>query len=216
MATAHPDLEELAASGPPTGAILALHGGRVRGRRPVGRLDLPVLRMRCLARAVHERVAPQGVSVWNLRFSVQGWNGEDASPVADARWALDQLAARGVGPVVLLGHSMGGRTALRVADGPNVVGVIALAPWLPTGEPIADLRGRRLLIAHGTADHTTDPRLSRRYSTQAQLNGGDVQHLDVSGDGHALLRKPSTWNRIASETALDMLGVPTLSRPPAS
>ena len=193
--------------GTPTGAVLALHGGRVRGHRQVGRLDLPVLRMRCLARAVHQQVAPHGVAVWVLRFDVQGWNGIEASPVDDARQALQEIARHGNPPVVILGHSMGGRTAMRVAGEPNVCGVVALAPWLPAGEPMGDLTDRRLLIAHGTGDRTTDPRLSRSYASKAWGVATKVRHIDVEGDGHALLRRPTTWNRIAGDAALEMLGV---------
>ncbi|WP_438949092.1 LLM class flavin-dependent oxidoreductase, partial [Streptomyces harbinensis] len=41
-----------------------------------------------------------------------------------------RLAARlGPVPVVLVGHSMGGRAALRAAGHPAVTGVVALAPW---------------------------------------------------------------------------------------
>ena len=38
-------------------------------------------------------------------------------------------------PVYLLGHSMGGLTALCVADDPQVEAVVALAPWLNARDP---------------------------------------------------------------------------------
>src|SRR5689334_24365947 len=37
-------------------------------------------------------------------------------------------------PVVLLGHSMGGRVAVNVADEPTVHDLVLLAPWLPAVE----------------------------------------------------------------------------------
>jgi len=40
----------------------------------------------------------------------------------------------------LVGHSMGGRTALRCAADQAVVGVCALAPWIEPGEPVQDRR----------------------------------------------------------------------------
>lgn len=190
---------------PIAGAVLALHGGRVKGRRPVGRLDLPMLRMHAIVRAVHDDLAAAGVVTWTLRYSVQGWNGSDASPVADARWALQRIAATDGVPVALLGHSMGGRTAMRVAGEPNVVGVVALAPWFPPGEPMGDVAGRRLIIGHGTNDHTTDPRASRRYAEEAAAIADDVRYVDVPGEGHALLRKPGWWNRFATESVLELL-----------
>ncbi|MFN8052240.1 MAG: alpha/beta fold hydrolase [Acidimicrobiales bacterium] len=200
-------LEHWPADSTPAGAVLALHGGRVAGHRPVGRLDLPVLRMRCLARAVHARVAPAGVSTWVLRFDVQGWNGDEASPVDDARRAIEHITATEDVPVVLLGHSMGARTALRVAGEPGVCGVVALAPWLPRDEPMGDLVDRRLLVAHGTADRTTDPRLSRIYASRAWGVAASVRHVDVERDGHAMLRRPGLWNDLAADATLDMLGL---------
>lgn len=193
---------------PAVGAVLTLHGGRVSGRRAVGRLDLPMLRMHAIASSLHGAVSPHGITVWSLRFAVQGWNGTEASPVADARWALAEIARTQGVPVALLGHSMNGRTALRVAGESNVAGVVALAPWLPSGEPLAELAGRRLIIAHGSADRTTDPRSSRRYAHLAEDLTGDVRYVEVSGDGHSLLRRPQWWNRFAAESVLDVLGVP--------
>lgn len=193
------------ASAPVIGAVLALHGGRMTGRRPVGRLDLPMLRMFAIARAVHDRLASEGIAVWTLRYAVQGWNGTDASPVADARWALDRIAATDGVPVALLGHSMGARTALRIAGEPAVTGVVALAPWLPPGEPMGDLAGRRLIVAHGAADRTTDPRSSREYATAARRRATEVSYVEVPGEGHALLRKPGWWNRFAATSVLDLL-----------
>ncbi|HQF94373.1 MAG TPA: hypothetical protein PLS46_09455, partial [Microthrixaceae bacterium] len=60
---------------PTVGAVLTLHGGRVKGRRPVGRLDLPMLRMHAIASAAHDDLAARGVVIWSLRYAVQGWNG---------------------------------------------------------------------------------------------------------------------------------------------
>ena len=208
-----PVLTHWPASAPVVGAVLALHGGRVAGKRPVTRLDLPVLRMHAIARSVHRAVAPLGISVWTLRFAVQGWNGPEASPVADARWALARIAATDDVQVALLGHSMGGRTSLRVVGEPNVAGAVVLAPWFPPGERVGELAGRRLVIAHGTSDRTTDPQASRAYAAAARAVAEDVELIDVPSDGHALLRSPSVWNEIAATGVVDVLGV---SRPPAS
>ena len=184
-----------------------LHGGRERSFEPVRAYRLAVIRVQLLAWFVGRRLARHGVSVWALRFSVRGWNGDGMSPVADARWALAEIDRRaGPLPTVLIGHSMGGRTAMRVADAANVVGVIGLAPWLPSGEPLDALNGRLLRIAHGTADRTTDPTLSRAFADRAIGLATSVAYEVVPGDGHALLRHPLAWNRICAEGALEMLG----------
>ena len=111
-----------------------------------------------------------------LRFRVRGWNGAEMSPVADATWALDQLARAVPGPCrsALLGHSMGGRTALRVGGHSAVTAVAGLAPWLPPSEPSAQLAGRSVLLAHGTADRMTDPAATAGFAARLRAEGTPV------------------------------------------
>ncbi|MFJ9944364.1 alpha/beta hydrolase [Streptomyces erythrochromogenes] len=119
-----------------TAAVLLLHGGRADALSPPPRLNLPALRMRPFAAAVTRATAHDDVFVAHVRYRYRGWNGHHAHPVADVRRALDELrAAAGPIPVVLVGHSMGGRAALRAAEDPQVEGVVALAPWCPPGHP---------------------------------------------------------------------------------
>ncbi len=133
-------------------AALVLHGGREVSVAPVTARQLAVLRMVPIARHLAAAGHADGLGVWRLRFRYRGWNGE-AAPVADVRWAVDQLRERhGDVPVVLVGHSMGGRAALSAADEPGVVGVVGLAPWVTPDEPYKQVIGRRLLVVHGTRD----------------------------------------------------------------
>lgn len=201
-------LRERRAAGPLLGAVLILHGGREQSHEMVGPYRLAVVRMRLLAWSVRRRLTRDGVSVWTLRFTLRGWNGSEMSPVSDARWALAEIKSRADGllPVVIVGHSMGGRTAMRVADAPEVKGVVGLAPWLPAGEPVDALRGCAVHIAHGTADRTTDPRLSAAFADRARTVASEVGYERVDGDGHALLRHPRRWSRIVVQTSLQMLG----------
>ena len=103
---------------------------------------------------------------WLLSYRLRGWNG-GAGPVDDARWALEQVRRElGDLPVVLLGHSMGARTAIHVADDDSVVGVVGLAPWWPADEPVEALRGKHLVGAHGQQrpHHVVPPRASASSS----------------------------------------------------
>ncbi|MFB7447627.1 alpha/beta fold hydrolase [Streptomyces sp. NPDC056194] len=99
-------------------AVLVLHGGRADDVRPLSRVNLPAWQMRPFASAIAGATAHDGVLVAHVRYRHRGWNGADAHPVTDTGRALAELRAlaRPV-PVVLVGHSLGGRAALRAAAG---------------------------------------------------------------------------------------------------
>jgi dienelactone hydrolase len=161
--------------------------------------------MRPFARALQRRGRRRGVAVWQLRYRYRGWNGDEMSPVPDARWALDEVRrCHGDVPVVLIGHSMGGRTAQRVADDASVRGVAALAPWLFDTEPTEQLAGRAVRIAHGDGDKVTSARASRRYADRA-ARYTDVRYVTVRRDMHAMLVRARTWHRLATTFALGVL-----------
>jgi dienelactone hydrolase len=141
-----------------------------------------------------------------LRYRYRGWNGEEMSPVADAEWGLRYIRARhGSAPIVLVGHSMGGRTALRVAGDEAVLGVVALAPWLPDGEPVDQLVGREVLLAHGNLDRITSPGASRRFAERAESVAKRVDYVTVRGDAHAMLLRPATWHRLVARFTLGLI-----------
>ncbi|HVT20486.1 MAG TPA: alpha/beta fold hydrolase [Mycobacteriales bacterium] len=201
-----PALVRLPAPDDVRAAALVLHGGREHSYDPALPSHLTAVRMRPFARALRRYGAPAGLAVAALRYRYRGWNGAAESPVADARWALDEVrAAHGDIPIVLVGHSMGGRTALRVADDPGVVGVIALAPWITAGDSVAPLAGKRALIMHGNLDFVTSPRASRRFARAAKESGVDVTYRTIHGDNHAMVLRPRTWHRLTARTALDYL-----------
>jgi pimeloyl-ACP methyl ester carboxylesterase len=159
-----------------------------------------------MARAISTEAEAAGAAVWLLRYRHRGWNG-GAGPVADARWALDRVRAElGALPVVLLGHSMGARTSVHVADDPQVRGVVALAPWFPGGEPVAPLAGRRLVAAHGSRDRITSARATRAYVERARHAGADASFVDMGQVGHYLLRRVGAWNHLALSRSLELLG----------
>jgi pimeloyl-ACP methyl ester carboxylesterase len=189
---------------------LVLHGGQEVSRRPATHWYPAYWRMVPFARDLAR--AP-GVAVWQLCNTYRGWNEPDLDPVADARRALEGIRrAHPDVPVALVGHSMGGRVALRVADDPRVVGVCALAPWTPEGEPVAQLAGRTVLIAHGDRDKTTDPALSYTYAERAKEVTDRVARFDVRGEAHALLCRYREWTRLVRRFTLGVLGAAPLGQ----
>jgi dienelactone hydrolase len=187
-------------------AALVLHGGREHSFDPALPSHLTAVRMRPFARTLQRHGARAGLAVFALGYRYRGWNGAEESPVADTRWALDQIRSRhGDVPVVLVGHSMGGRTALRAADDESVIGIVALAPWVTSNDPVAQLVGKRTLIAHGNLDFVTSPRASRQFARRAAEAGADLTYQIVHGDNHAMLLRAGKWHRLTARTTLDFL-----------
>lgn len=194
------------ARGATRAVVLVLPGGSAASLAAASPRQLPALRMRPFAHGLQRAGQEAGLAAWTLHYTYRGWNGEQASPLADIGWALGEVRRRHGGvPVVLLGHSMGGRAALRAAGDPSVRGVAAFAPWLPAGEPVGQLAGRRILIAHGSLDRVTSPRASRAYAHRARAVARDVTWVAVRGETHALLARYRTWQRLAIRFTLDCL-----------
>lgn len=203
-----PDLVVRPARGQTTAVVLVLPGGRADSFDPADIRQLAAVRMLPIARSLSRRGRRHGVAVWTVRYRYRGWNGSQMSPVHDTQWALDEVRKRhGDVPVVLVGHSMGGRTAMRCAGDALVVAACGLAPWLPDGEPVDQLRGRLVLVAHGNTDVVTSPRASRRYVHRAQGVASQAGFVTVCGDMHAMLLRWRTWHRLATGFTLGALGV---------
>jgi pimeloyl-ACP methyl ester carboxylesterase len=179
----------------PAGVVLVLHGGKESSQSAVTARSLAWQRAAALGRLLARRLDGDRVAVRLLRYRSVGWNGEGTDKVADARWALDGIGeSLGELPVVLVGHSMGGRTACRAADHPLVRGVIALAPWLPPGEPVAALARRELHAAHGRRDRITRASDTRAYVARASQVATATSFTDMGGRGHYLLGGMRAWN----------------------
>lgn len=195
--------------GPARSVALVLHGGAEHGLDAVPPWRLAYLRMVPFARALATAYGRHGLEVRLLRNRVRGWNEPTLHAVRDARWALGHLRAERPGlPVFLLGHSMGGRVALRVADDPAVTGVCALAPWTPDDEPVEPVRDRTVLIAHGTDDRTTSPTASYRYARRARGVARRLARVELADEGHAMVRRPAVWTRLVLDAAARALELP--------
>ncbi len=193
---------------PLRGVVLALHGGVEHSTHTVGVRSGSWRRATVLARAITPSLVAAGVAVQGLRYSVRGWNAElaDPSPLADARWALEQVRAEHPGvPVVLLGHSMGARVALHVAADPAVTGIVGLAPWWPADDPVDPLAGRHVVAAHGDHDKVTNARHTRKLLDRAEPVAASTSYVDMGDLGHYMLTGVRRWNRVARDGVLEIL-----------
>ena len=190
------------------GVVLVAHGGQASSTAPTSALQPAVLRMIPVAAAIRQGLRGSGAVVRRPRFRVRGWNGAQASPVGDLNDALDAIEAEfGPVPVVLVGHSMGARAAVRAAGHPAVSAVAGLAPWLPPGEPASQLAGRRVLLAHGTADSITSPAETWAFLERARAIT-EVAAVEVRDGDHPMLRRARLWHAIAAEFARTALALP--------
>ena len=203
--SATPALLTLAPRGAVRGVTLLAHGGLSDSLAAGSRLQPPAIRMYPFLLGLHRAGRGRGIAVCQLRYRVRGYN--DGDPVADVEWSLNEIARRhGDVPVCLVGHSMGARSVLRTAGVTNVRAVVALAPWLPEGEPVAQLAGRSIVIAHGRRDRVTDPARSLEYSLRAEPVAERLCRFEVARSGHAMLERFWVWHNLVREVALAALG----------
>ena len=189
-----------------------LHGGAADSTMRVAPLSLAVLRLVPVARAVASGVPD--AAVYRLRFSVRGWNGNGAAVLADARWAIDEIAARHPRlPIVAVGHSLGGRVAMHLAGsvssdasgGSRVVGAVGLAPWVDPSDPVDLLAGVPLAVIQGTKDRIVPEPSTRPWLARAARAGADIDATIIQGGGHAMLRHYRRWHRLTADGVLSVL-----------
>ncbi|WP_343063839.1 alpha/beta hydrolase [Haloechinothrix aidingensis] len=202
-----PGLSVLPARGPTRGVVMVLHGGAQHGVREVRPWSPPFLRMAHLAGVVWRAVAGQGIEVWLLRNRVRGWNAPRLDPVHDGRMAMARLRALRPGvPVALVGHSMGGRVAFRLADDPAVTAVCGLAPWTTEKDWTGQLESVRTVLVHGSEDSVTSPESSYAFAERA-CAGSEVLRFLVVGEEHRMLRRPGVWSHVVRAFARDAFAV---------
>jgi dienelactone hydrolase len=204
----HPTIEDHAPRGEVRGIALFCHGGTATSVAPPRDAALSVVRLRGFEQFVRAAAADRGISTHLLRYRVAGWNGAAADAYNDVRWAIERLRAQHGDrvPIVLVGHSMGGRAALRAGGDPQVAAVCALAPWTPPGEPVDHLRGQTVAILHGRGDRWVPAKLSADFAVRAHEAGARVARFTAPG-GHSMLRGALRWHRFARDVVLGATGI---------
>lgn len=198
----------------PQGAVMLLHGGRADGLTPPPWVNLPALRLRWFGTAILRAQPRHTLLLASVRYRRRGWNGLQADPVHDAHDALNELGRLAPGlPVVLIGHSMGGRAALRAAEHPSVRGVVALAPWCPTNEPVSHLRDRTVALLHDPKDRVTRADQTWAFAARARAHGADVHTVAMPHGGHTMIRGAQHWQELAAHFATAILNGTPLTQP---
>lgn len=191
-AAALPRIDLVVAPRDATGLVLLAHGGQEASVAPAGAWRGAILRMWSFIPAA--RAGAPGAAIGLMRYRYRGWNGAAADPVADLRAVLDGLPPR-ITRVLLIGHSLGGRAVIAAGNHPLVQGVLALAPWLPGGEPLVPLHGP-VVLAHGTDDRITSPAQTAAYAKRLRASGIPVALFAVEGDNHTMLKRSPDWNTL--------------------
>ncbi|MFG2887865.1 dienelactone hydrolase family protein [Streptomyces sp. NPDC048297] len=188
----------------PRAAIITLHGGRAEGYQTSQPWHLAALRMRPILRAAASAMPLDELVLAHVRYRHRGWNQDD--PLNDTYHALGELQQiTGPVPTILIGHSMGGRAALRAASHPQVDAVLALAPWLPPNEPATQLSGKRTVVVHGERDRITSPHDSADYIKRARTAGVRAGIILIRNGDHAMLRRSRLWHRTVTTLVTDLL-----------
>jgi predicted esterase len=203
-----PALEHFSAPGPTRALAVFCHGGTVASVEPPRERALSLQRMRAIEKFVRTAGGGSGLGTYLVRYRVAGWNGVAADAHADVRWTLEEIRARhGAGvPVVLVGHSMGGRAVLRAGDDVSVGAVCALAPWTPPGEPVDHLRDRTVAVLHGRRDRWVPAALSAEFAARAEHAGARIARFTIAG-GHSMLRRAPVWHAFVRDVVLAGAGL---------
>lgn len=183
----------------PKAVAVVLHGGAVSSAAVNRVWSHNVVRLVPFAWSLAHRV-PGPLAVARVRFGVRGWNAEAQAPVADARWALRQIRDRyPERPIALIGHSMGGRTALYVADEPGVELVLGLAAWVEPGDPLPT-NGVRSVFMHSDRDRITPIAGPRRVVETLRAQERPASLIRIAESDHAMLHRSGVWTRLVTET----------------
>ena len=141
------------------------------------------------------RLAPRfpDLAFGEVKYRIKSWKRLDMC-TEDALAAIDEIGAP---RILLIGFSMGGAVAIKVARHPGVEEVVGLAPWIPERLDLSPLEGRRLVIYHGSLDRYlpgipgVHPANSRAGYERALARGIDATYTLIPGALHGIaVREP--------------------------
>ena len=206
-----PHVEVHSAAGELRGVALFCHGGTAESVAPPREQALSLLRMRAIERFVRQAAGERGITTQLLRYRVAGWNGNAADAFLDVQWAIARIREEhgATVPIVLVGHSMGGRAVLRAGGDEQVAAVCALAPWTPPGEPVAHLREKTVTILHGRGDRWVPAKLSADFALRASAAGARISRFTIAG-GHSMLRRSHRWHTFVRDVVLGATGIQSM------
>lgn len=196
----------------PRALVLLVHGGLERSKLPVNQHHPSIgwPHTKYFQDRLSIRFAARGVEVWALLHRYAGWNSDEhPSPVPDLEWALDEARRIRPGvPVILVGHSMGARTALRVAEDPSLIGLVGLCPWYPADEVVPPA-GMPLRVAFAEWDWDC-PYPSMREFLHRARETADVRIENMGRDTHYMLRS-KRWESFLLRTINELAPADTVS-----
>jgi len=142
------------------------------------------------------RVSPglPGLRFGEVRYRIKSWKRLDLC-IEDARAAVEELGGE---RTLLLGFSMGGAVSVAAADEPSVEAVLGLGPWIPDRLDVSPLRGKRLVVIHGSLDRWlpgipgVSPSSSRRGFERAVAAGADGTYTTIPGAVHGIAVRTPT------------------------
>lgn len=185
--------------------VVSLHGGPERGFSATSSWSPAYARLVPFARAIRQ-LSDDRIAVVRVRHTQTGWNGGEQTTLGQARLLLAGIARRTPElPIGLLGHSLGGRTALAAAGHSQVSSVVGLAPWVTRHDAVQHLVDRDVLIVQGATDRVCPAKETREFVQRLLEAGGNVRYEELAGCGHGMIRRAGDWHDIAARHLVDTL-----------
>lgn len=172
-----------------------LHGASVGAASSTSWLTPVALRVQMFAPAIRTSAGGR-IQVIRLRHPDRDWKTLFRGAVGDTAQLLAHIRRESPqARIALVGHSNGGRVALRLSADSRVDAVAALAPWITSNDRFTPRAGQPLLLMHGSQDRITDPKATAALADTLRGRGCLVDSETVLGENHALLMRSSYWHR---------------------